>query len=185
MKRWSFKDIPNVDATSLGSFFSPDVSKSSSAPRVLTQSCTPFLFWYSNYRHWWHAHFENQYIDGLVGAIIIHEPPETDPFLHAYDEERTIVISDWYHQPTGPLLAHYLSPDSDGMEPMPNNGLINGKHTFNCANVIPADLKCEKGERTVFHFLPNRRYRLRIINTGYDSNSNTFMSIARLDSGEN
>ncbi|KAG0334093.1 hypothetical protein BG000_008628 [Podila horticola] len=90
--------------------------------------------------HWWHAHFENQYIDGLVGAIIIHEPPETDPFLHAYDEERTIVISDWYHQPTGPLLAHYLSPDSDGMEPMPNNGLINGKHTFNCANVIPADL---------------------------------------------
>ncbi|KAG0092199.1 hypothetical protein BGZ93_005354 [Podila epicladia] len=116
--------------------------------------------------HWWHAHFENQYIDGLVGAIIVHEPPETDPFLHAYDEERTIIISDWYHQPTGTLLAHYLSPDSHGMEPMPNNGLINGKHTFNCANVIPADLKCEKGERTVFHFLPNRRYRLRIINAG-------------------
>ncbi|KAF9027801.1 hypothetical protein BGZ52_001909 [Haplosporangium bisporale] len=116
--------------------------------------------------HWWHAHFENQYIDGLVGAIIIHEPPETDPFLHAYDEERTIVISDWYHQPTGPLLAHYLTPESLGMEPVPNNGLINGKHTFNCANVMPADLKCEKGERTIFHFLPNRRYRLRIINTG-------------------
>lgn len=127
------------------------------------------VFLRSNYRHWWHAHFENQYIDGLVGAIIIHEPPETDPFLHAYDEERTIVISDWYHQPTGPLLAHYLSPESKGMEPVPNNGLINGKHTFNCANVIPADLKCEKGERTVFHFLPNRRYRLRIINTGYSS----------------
>ncbi|KAF9401150.1 hypothetical protein BGZ94_005295, partial [Podila epigama] len=115
--------------------------------------------------HWWHAHFENQYIDGLIGAIIVQEPPETNPFLHAYDEERTIVLSDWYHQATGPLLADYLSPGGHGMEPPPNNGLINGQNTFNCANVIPADLKCEQGQRTVFHFLPNRRYRLRLINT--------------------
>ncbi|KAF9397509.1 hypothetical protein BGX21_008793 [Mortierella sp. AD011] len=114
--------------------------------------------------HWWHAHFENQYIDGVVGAIIIRDRPETDPFLHAYDEERTVILSDWYHQPTGTLLAHYLSPESQGKEPVPNNGLINGKHTFNCSNVQPADLPCVEGERAVIHFVPNRRYRLRIIN---------------------
>ncbi|KAG9326772.1 hypothetical protein KVV02_008662 [Mortierella alpina] len=115
--------------------------------------------------HWWHAHFENQYIDGLVGAMIIRDPPETNPFLHAYDEERNVLLSDWYHQPTGPLLAQYLSPDSHGHEPVPNNGLINGKGTFNCSNVQPASLACVPGERAVFHFISNRRYRLRIINT--------------------
>ncbi|KAI1313888.1 hypothetical protein EDD11_002423 [Mortierella claussenii] len=116
--------------------------------------------------HWWHAHFENQYIDGLVGAIIIRDPPETNPFLHAYDEERTVILTDWYHQPTGTLLTDYLSPKSHGMEPVPNNGLINGKGTFKCANVQPAGLECEEtGERAVIHFVPTRRYRLRIINT--------------------
>ncbi|GJJ70067.1 iron transport multicopper oxidase [Entomortierella parvispora] len=116
--------------------------------------------------HWWHAHFENQYIDGLVGAIIIQDPPETNPFRLAYDEERTIVISDWYHLPTGPLLAHYLSPESQGIEPVPNSGLINGKNIFDCSKVQPANLECNPGERSVFHFLPNRRYRLRLINSG-------------------
>ncbi|KAF9579389.1 hypothetical protein BGW38_004379 [Lunasporangiospora selenospora] len=114
--------------------------------------------------HWWHAHFDNQYIDGLVGSLIIRDTPEKDPFLGAYDEERTILISDWYHNPTGPLLQTYLSPQSSGMEPIPNNGLINGKHTFDCSKV-QAGLTCTGGERTVFHFLPNQRYRLRIINS--------------------
>ncbi|KAF9898268.1 hypothetical protein BX616_004268 [Lobosporangium transversale] len=94
------------------------------------------------------------------------DPPETNPFLNAYDEERTVILSDWYHQPTGALLTQYLSPESHGQEPVPNNGLINGKHTFNCANIQPSDLPCTKGERTVIHFVPNRRYRLRIINAG-------------------
>ncbi|KAF8929631.1 hypothetical protein BGZ58_008804 [Dissophora ornata] len=115
--------------------------------------------------HWWHAHFENQYIDGLVGAIIIRDPPETDPFLHAYDEERTIILSDWFHETTGAILPRYLSPESHGMDPVPNSGLINGKSIFNCANVL-GDLPCAEAERAVVHFVPNRRYRLRIINTG-------------------
>ncbi|KAG0213894.1 hypothetical protein BGX28_003318 [Mortierella sp. GBA30] len=115
--------------------------------------------------HWWHAHFENQYIDGLIGAMIIRDPPETNPFLHAYDEERTVILTDWYHQPTGSLLAQYLTPASRGMDPVPNNGLINGKGTFNCSNVQPADLSCTEGERAIIHVLSNRRYRLRIINS--------------------
>jgi len=100
-----------------------------------------------------------------VGAIIIQDPPETDPFRLAYDEERTVMLSDWYHQPTGPLLAHYLSPESAGREPVPNSGLINGKNIFDCSKVQPANLECNPGERSVFHFLPGRRYRLRLINT--------------------
>ncbi|KAF9105657.1 hypothetical protein BGX29_011759 [Mortierella sp. GBA35] len=115
--------------------------------------------------HWWHAHFENQYIDGVVGALIIRDPPKTNPFLHAYDEERNVILTDWYHQATGPLLQHYLSPDSRGHEPVPNSGLINGKGSFNCSNVIPDDLPCEPSERAVIHVIPNRRYRLRLINT--------------------
>ncbi|KAF9933293.1 hypothetical protein FBU30_005877 [Linnemannia zychae] len=114
--------------------------------------------------HWWHAHFENQYIDGLLGPLIIREPPETNPFLHAYDEERNIILSDWYHQTTGELLKTYLAPGNN-MEPMPNSGLINGKGSFNCSNVIPADLPCAPSERAAIHVLQNRKYRLRIINT--------------------
>ncbi|KAG0379965.1 hypothetical protein BGX24_010865 [Mortierella sp. AD032] len=115
--------------------------------------------------HWWHAHFENQYIDGLVGVLIIRDPPATNPFLHAYDEERNVILTDWYHQATGPLLQQYMSPASHGMEPVPNSGLINGKGSFNCSNVLPADLPCAPSERAVIHVLANRRYRLRIINT--------------------
>ncbi|KAG0306509.1 hypothetical protein BGZ98_002237 [Dissophora globulifera] len=115
--------------------------------------------------HWWHAHFENQYIDGLVGVIIIRDPPETDPFLHAYDEERNIILTDWYHQPTGALLPYYLSPESRGMSPLPDNGLINGKHTVDCSTVKEG-LPCTQGERAIVHVVPNRRYRLRIVNTG-------------------
>lgn len=114
--------------------------------------------------HWWHAHFENQYIDGLVGAFIIREPPETNPFVHAYDEERTVMLTDWYHHPTGTLLAKYLSPESNGYEPVPNSGLINGKGKFNCANVHDG-LTCADSDRAAIHVVQNRRYRLRIINT--------------------
>jgi hypothetical protein len=76
------------------------------------------------------------------------------------------MLTDWYHQPTGALLAHYLSEASGGFEPVPNSGLINGKGVFNCANV-QGNLPCKEGERAILHFVPNRRYRLRIINTRY------------------
>ncbi|KAG0231474.1 hypothetical protein BGW42_000226 [Actinomortierella wolfii] len=118
---------------------------------------------------WWHAHFENQYIDGLWGPMVIRDTPELDPYLDQYNQELVVMLSDWFHQPTGVLLKHYLSKASNGKEPMPNNGLINGKGFFNCTKVQPADLPCEQlhrgHERALFRFLPGLRYRLRIINT--------------------
>jgi FtsP/CotA-like multicopper oxidase with cupredoxin domain len=33
--------------------------------------------------YWYHSHFQNQYCDGLRGAMVIYDPD--DPFAHLYD----------------------------------------------------------------------------------------------------
>ncbi|RUS30675.1 Cupredoxin, partial [Jimgerdemannia flammicorona] len=45
--------------------------------------------------YWWHSHFMAQYVNGMVGAFIIHNP-KMEPFRKLYDEEYTVLLSDWY-----------------------------------------------------------------------------------------
>lgn len=40
---------------------------------------------------WYHAHVPLQYGDGLIGALIVHDPE--DPFASEYDEERELIIT--------------------------------------------------------------------------------------------
>lgn len=42
----------------------------------------------------WHSHTGVHYQDGLRAPLIIHGPSEP----HQYDEEYTIILSDWYHE---------------------------------------------------------------------------------------
>lgn len=82
------------------------------------------------------------------------------------------MISDFYHTTSAPLVSYYLSPDSDGAEPTPDNGLINGRNSFNCskdklANFPTNTANCiSNAPQSVFNFEAAKRYRLRLINTG-------------------
>lgn len=66
-----------------------------------------------------------QYPDGLRGALIVRDP--SPPF--EYDDEFTILLSDWYHKQMPELLDSYQSTDNEknghGNEPIPDVALIN------------------------------------------------------------
>ncbi|CAB4376662.1 unnamed protein product [Rhizophagus irregularis] len=47
--------------------------------------------------YWWHSNFRSQYVDGLRGAFIIHDPK--DPYLNEYDEEFVMTLSDCAEAP--------------------------------------------------------------------------------------
>ncbi|CAG8517444.1 12224_t:CDS:2 [Racocetra persica] len=106
---------------------------------------------------------QTQYIEGLVGPLIVHEP--NDPYRKEYDEEIIVLLQDWYHDDSKKLLATFLSPESEGNEPSPDNGLINGKNHYNCS-WAPKGSDCVDGAPLAqFKFVHGKKYRIRIINT--------------------
>ncbi|RUS16125.1 multi-copper oxidase [Endogone sp. FLAS-F59071] len=114
--------------------------------------------------YWWHSHYMSQYVDGLLGPFIVHNTLE-EPYLGLYDEEYTVMLSDWYHTYSTVLLEYYISPASEGNEPIPDNGLINGLNSFNCS-LAPSGSTCTPNSpKASFSFVEGKRYRLRIINT--------------------
>ncbi|RKP15085.1 Cupredoxin [Piptocephalis cylindrospora] len=124
---------------------------------------------------WYHSHTSSQYVDGMLGPLIIRDPQ--DPNRHLYDEELVVVLTDWYHTPSATLLKKLMSPESNGNTPTPDSGLINGKGRFNCSvlhttNVTtPVDGACNgKAPRETFRFVPGRRYRIRVINASAATN---------------
>ncbi|EAW12290.1 multicopper oxidase [Aspergillus clavatus NRRL 1] len=74
--------------------------------------------------YWYHSHTQSQYPDGLRGPLIIHD--DASPFHDQYDEELTLTISDWYHDPMADLLPGYMKKGSRmAREPFPNANLLN------------------------------------------------------------
>lgn len=75
--------------------------------------------------YWYHSHYGTQYLDGILGPLIVHAPEETDA-KKLYDQERIVLVQDWYHDFSTVNLGNYLVPDNENSEPLPDNGLING-----------------------------------------------------------
>ncbi|RKP12581.1 Cupredoxin [Piptocephalis cylindrospora] len=124
---------------------------------------------------WYHSHTSSQYVDGIVGPLIIRDPK--DPNGHLYDEEIVVILTDWWHTLSSKLLRVLLSPEGNGNTPTPDAGLINGKGRFNCSALAANNITIPEGEscsddapRETFRFVPGRRYRLRIINASGDTN---------------
>ncbi|RIA97880.1 Multicopper oxidase [Glomus cerebriforme] len=113
--------------------------------------------------YWYHSHATTQYVDGVVGALIIHDPD--DPYLNEYDEEILVMLTDYHHKESKDLLKSFLSPASGGDEPVPDNGLINGKNNFNCSQAPRGSTCVDNAGLAKFEFVHGKRYRLRIINT--------------------
>ncbi|BFZ65015.1 hypothetical protein YB2330_006178 [Saitoella coloradoensis] len=130
---------------------------------------------------WYHAHTSALYIDGLVGPLVVHDTLE-DLKARAngtgYDYEQVVLFSDWYHAWSTDLVAGYLVPDNENVEPIPDAGLINGKGLFNCSSdafvsalnagsgaasaCIPASQRMGYPLLTLYE----GRTRLRVINVG-------------------
>jgi FtsP/CotA-like multicopper oxidase with cupredoxin domain len=118
--------------------------------------------------YWYHSHYVTQYMDGIVGPLVVHAPEEVQMQRELYDFDQVVLISDWYHDLTSGLLVGYLASGTENVEPVPDNGLIQGENYFNCSSYgDDSGYDCSQdSNRPVFSFEDGKRYRLRFINTG-------------------
>jgi hypothetical protein len=84
--------------------------------------------------------------------------------LKKYDEEYVITLADWYHDTSSTLLKLRLAPGYEGLNPVPDSGLINGNGRYNCS-AAPEGSKCKSNAPlAVYQFEKGKKYRLRLIN---------------------
>lgn len=124
--------------------------------------------------YWYHAHYSTEYQDGLFGPLIIHGRNELDYNLTG---DFILMVDDWYHDFSMDLLPGFFAPGNEGVEPVPDNGLINGySPCISCNNCSLNVFACERApgytcdnssvSHATFNVTPNARYRFRVINTG-------------------
>ena len=101
---------------------------------------------------WYHSHFSGQYGDGVLGPIIINGPSSAnyDIDLGAFPITDIFDVSTW----EGVNLAATSAP------PPASNGLVNG-------TMVSPDGSAGYYNRAVLQ--KNKKYRLRLINTGLDN----------------
>ena len=130
--------------------------------------------------HWYHSHVGTSRADGLWGMLIVHAREDERKVLKEraptfdthWDEEIPIALGDHFHKMSPENLAKYVSIVLGEAEPVPESGLINGRHIFSCDMArytgvpCPAGDKDEVGEYTEFHLRHDKQYRLRLVNVG-------------------
>jgi FtsP/CotA-like multicopper oxidase with cupredoxin domain len=73
---------------------------------------------------WYHGHYMSQYVDGLLGALIVHDS-NVDQQI---PDDTTFVIQDYFHHSARQLLnEYYLTKESHGCEPPPDAIVVNGQ----------------------------------------------------------
>ncbi|KAI1492621.1 hypothetical protein F5X96DRAFT_677585 [Biscogniauxia mediterranea] len=146
---------------------------------------------------WWHAHLSVQYTDGIYGPIIIHDPEEMVPKT---DDDKIIFVSDVYHTYGSILLTSYLNPTSkwvpfeSGVEPLADNILLNGQHTYDCtvnSTTYPQAPHCtgSGGRLYTTQVRAGQTVRLRLINASsflsyWVSIDNHTLTVVELDGVE-
>lgn len=78
--------------------------------------------------YWYHSHYSTQYIDGMIGPLVIHAPQEAEA-RKGYDFDQVMLLQDWYHDLSTDLLPGYLASGNENIEPTPDNALIQGTNT--------------------------------------------------------
>jgi iron transport multicopper oxidase len=123
-------------------------------------------------------------VDGLRAPLVLHPQEE----VHAYDDEFTVVLGDWYHDDHSVLMQQFISiANPGGAEPVPSkqfgsafcltslqsasdSGLIyfaqNASYLGPISGTSPAAVTSAVGfnENATLPFEPGKTYRLRIIN---------------------
>ena len=130
--------------------------------------------------HWYHSHVGTSRADGLWGMLIVHAREDERKVLKErapahethWDEEVAIAVGDHFHEMSPQSLGKYVSIILSSAEPVPDSGLINGKHIFSCNMSRITDVPCpagdkdEVGEYAQFHLRHDQQYRLRLVNVG-------------------
>ncbi|KAM0281723.1 hypothetical protein ACHAO9_010564 [Fusarium lateritium] len=116
--------------------------------------------------YYYHGHHSAQASDGLLGPMVVHSRKEKDLQALDYSSDRVVMVQDHYHNLTSELLMEYLAPDQENNEPVPDNGLINGRGVRDCADF--AGWPCNTSDIALPNIdLPtHQRHRLRFINVG-------------------
>ncbi|CAK4031442.1 laccase IV [Lecanosticta acicola] len=113
---------------------------------------------------WWHAHDGVQRADGLYGGLVIHQ---TGPRSAVFEEERLLLIGDWYHRSAEDALRFYMHPGAFGLETIPDSILLNGQGHFNCADAVPArPLDCTRPDSQRAINLHSADQIWRVVNVG-------------------
>ena len=112
---------------------------------------------------WYHSHYSAQYSAGLAGPMIIHGPTQAQ-----YDiDVGPIMLSDWYHQPYEAIVAEVMASPPNPAPPFSDSNLINGKMSFNCAQLTNKTQQCTSNAGlSKFKFTSGKKHRLRLINSG-------------------
>jgi FtsP/CotA-like multicopper oxidase with cupredoxin domain len=84
---------------------------------------------------WYHGHMLEQYTEGLFGLLQVLPAPGSEEDLTrgldlgAADNEVFVMLSDYYNNNAHELLTlFYMTPESEGVEPIPDAIMANGKH---------------------------------------------------------
>ncbi|KAF8750789.1 Ferroxidase laccase [Rhizoctonia solani] len=113
------------------------------------------------------AHAGAQLSDGVHGALIIHSV--RDPLKRGkhYDYDQVIIQGDWLHNTSAEIVAALDTPQGyQGSQaaPPPVTAMFNGYGTFNCEKFGTPET-CFTREPYELQVYPNKKYRLRLINT--------------------
>ncbi|KAF8712356.1 Ferroxidase laccase, partial [Rhizoctonia solani] len=117
--------------------------------------------------YWWHAHAGGQLSDGLHGALIVHSV--NDPWKRGvhYDYDQILIMGDWYHNTSAEIIKALDTPHGylgSQAAPPPYSAMFNGFGTWNCKKFGSPDT-CYTREPFELKVYPNKKYRLRLINT--------------------
>lgn len=116
--------------------------------------------------YWYHSHHGTQVSDGLFGPLIVHSTEIEDQEIIKYTSDRVVMVQDYYHDLSGELLLHYLEPDRENAEPVPDGALINGKNVRDCSKLTRRHCDNSSTEIAHFNLARNQNHRLRFINVG-------------------
>lgn len=116
--------------------------------------------------YWYHSHVSMQASDGLVGPFVIHSRREQELQQKVYKQDRVVLLSDHYYDPSSELLRDYLAPGSENDEPVPPSALINGRNVRDCSTLFDRKCSIQGLSSALFNLDPQESTRLRIINVG-------------------
>jgi FtsP/CotA-like multicopper oxidase with cupredoxin domain len=119
--------------------------------------------------YWYHSHVSMQASDGLVGPLIIHarDGKEKEELQKVpYEQDRIVLVSDYYYDLSSDLLMQYLSPGSENDEPVPPSALINGRNMRDCTDLPNRNCTSSSISNALFNLSRTSNTRLRIINVG-------------------
>lgn len=118
--------------------------------------------------YYYHSHAGMQASDGLFGPLVVHARDGREKELQKvpYEQDRVVMVSDHYYDPSPQLLEEYLAPGNENQEPVPPSALINGRNVRSCPDLPHRNCSSTGVFREIFDLSSSANTRLRVINAG-------------------